>query len=136
MTYLTDAPIDRDSLIRSVYRESDGAIVVFDGVVRNHHDGRNVSSIFYEAYRPMADKEIARVIDSVRSEHPDVAIAVLHRLGMVRVGETSITIVCASPHRADAFDASRKVIDRIKMRVPIWKKEETMEGLVWQGWQQ
>lgn len=135
MKYLTDHPIDREALIRSICRESDGAIVVFDGVVRNHHDGRKVSSITYEAYRSMAEKEIARVIESVRSEHRDVAVGVLHRLGLLNVGETSITIVCTSPHRGDAYEASRKVIDRIKKQVPIWKKEETDDGAIWQGWQ-
>ena len=135
MSYLTDAPIDAAALERSVLLSSHGASVVFSGVVRDHHDGREVESIDYEAYRPMAEKEIASVVDAVRILFPDVAIAVLHRLGHLRVGDVSIVIVCASPHRAEAFEACRSVIDRIKQTVPIWKKERGPNGEEWVGWQ-
>ena len=135
MSYLTDAPIDAAALERSVLLSSHGASVVFSGVVRDHHDGREVESIDYEAYRPMAEKEIASVVDAVRILFPDVAVAVLHRLGHLRVGDVSIVIVCASPHRAEAFEACQSVIDRIKQTVPIWKKERGPNGEEWVGWQ-
>lgn len=135
MSYLTDTPIDSAALASSVLRPSDGAAIVFDGVVRNHHDGKQVESIFYDAYRPMAEKEIEKVIRSVEREFPAVAIAVLHRLGELRVGDVSISIVCTSPHRAEAYEASRAVIDRIKKTVPIWKKERGPNGEEWVGWQ-
>jgi Molybdopterin converting factor, large subunit len=116
-------------------RSSDGAYVLFEGVVRNHHEGRAVESIFYDAYRPMAEKEIEKIVDDARQANADVAIAVLHRLGHLVVGDTSIAIVAASPHRAEAFEACRMIIDRIKETVPIWKKERGPDGEEWVGWQ-
>lgn len=135
MMYLTDDPIDTAALIARVMRPSDGAFVLFEGVVRDHHDGKAVDSIVYDAYRPMAEKEIDRILRDVRREQPDVAVAVLHRLGPLRVGDSSIAIVCASPHRAEAFAACRAMIDRIKETVPIWKKERGPDGEEWVGWQ-
>ena len=135
MSYLTDDPIDREALIRSVMRPSDGACALFEGVVRNHHDGKRVESIFYDAYRPMAEKEIAKVIAQVQRDYPDVNIAILHRLGKLNVGDASIAIACSSPHRGEAFAACRNTIDRVKETVPIWKKERGPEGEEWVGWQ-
>jgi len=135
MSHLTDNPIDFASLIESVQRPADGAIALFAGVVRDHHEGKKVESILYEAYRPMAEKEIARIVHDVRREFRDVEITALHRLGHLEVGEASIAIVCTSAHRAEAFDACRKVIDRIKQTVPIWKKERGPDGEEWVGWQ-
>jgi molybdopterin synthase catalytic subunit len=135
MSYLTDAEIDTRDLVRRAMRPSDGACVVFEGVVRNHHDGHSVDSIFYDAYRPMAEKEIDKVVRGVRAEFSAVAVEVLHRLGDLRVGDASIVIVCSSPHRAEAYEASRAVIDRIKKTVPIWKKERGPGGEEWVGWQ-
>jgi molybdopterin synthase catalytic subunit len=133
--YLTDDPIDTAALIASVMRPGDGAYVLFEGVVRDHHDGKAVESILYDAYRPMAEKEIERIVREVEREQPEVAVAVLHRLGALRVGDASIAIVCASPHRAEAFAACRALIDRIKQTVPIWKKERGPDGEEWVGWQ-
>jgi molybdopterin synthase catalytic subunit len=135
MPYLTDDPIDSNRLRASVMRDSDGACIVFEGVVRNHHQGKRVESIFYEAYRPMAEKEINAVVRAVEREFPDVAIGVLHRLGHLVVGDVSIVIVCSSPHRSEAYAASRAVIDRVKQTVPIWKKERGSDGEEWVGWQ-
>lgn len=135
MSYLTDEPIDRDALIRNVMRPSDGACALFEGVVRNHHEGKTVEGIFYDAYRPMAEKEIGRITDEVRRAYPDVAVAVMHRLGELKVGDVSIAIACSSPHRAEAFAACRMVIDLIKQRAPIWKKERGPGGEEWVGWQ-
>lgn len=116
-------------------RPSDGAYVLFEGIVRNHHDGKAVQSIFYDAYRPMAEKEIATIVDDVQATYGDVAIAVVHRLGQLVVGDSSIAIVASSPHRAEAFAACRMTIDRIKETVPIWKKERGPNGEEWVGWQ-
>ena len=135
MNYLTDSPIDARALVNRVMRLSDGAYVLFEGVVRNHHEGRAVESIFYDAYRPMAEKEIDKIVRDVAKQFPDVAIAITHRLGHLNVGESSIAIVCASPHRAEAFAACRMVIDRVKQTVPIWKKERGPAGEEWVGWQ-
>lgn len=135
MNFLTDQPIDTPALVRSVMRKSDGACVVFEGVVRDHHDGRRVESIFYDAYRPMAEKEIARIVEAVSREYPDVQIALFHRLGQLAVGDVSISIACVSPHRGEAFSACRAMIDRVKETVPIWKKERGPDGEEWVGWQ-
>ena len=133
--YLTDHPIDPRALVESVMRRSDGAYVLFEGVVRDHHEGKAVESIFYDAYRPMAEKEIETILREVQAQFPDVALAVVHRLGHLVVGDASIAIVAASPHRAESFAACRLVIDRIKETVPIWKKERGPDGEEWVGWQ-
>ena len=135
MSYLTDDPIDPQSLVASVLRRSDGAYVLFEGIVRDHHEGKAVESIFYDCYRPMAEKEMDKIVRAVESETPGVAIAVVHRLGQLVVGESSIAIVAASPHRAEAFTACRAIIDRIKETVPIWKRERGPGGEEWVGWQ-
>lgn len=135
MSYLTDDPIDPRALIGRVLRRSDGAYVLFEGVVRDHHEGHAVASIFYDAYRPMAEKEIDKIVRDVESQFPDVALAIVHRLGHLVVGDSSIAIVAASPHRAEAFAACRMVIDRVKETVPIWKKERGPDGEEWVGWQ-
>ncbi|HUJ13459.1 MAG TPA: molybdenum cofactor biosynthesis protein MoaE [Thermoanaerobaculia bacterium] len=135
VNYLTDHPIDSRKLAESIMRASDGACVVFEGVVRDHHEGKRVESIFYDAYRPMAEKEIGKIVDDIYSRLPQVAVAVVHRLGLLKVGEASIAIACASPHRGEAFDACRYVIDRFKQTVPIWKKERGPGGEEWVGWQ-
>lgn len=135
MSYLTDEPIDSTALVRRTTRPSDGACVLFEGVVRDHHDGRAVESIFYDAYRPMAEKEIARIISDIQSQYRDVQMNVIHRLGRLQIGEISIAIACSSPHRAESYEASRALIDRIKQTVPIWKKERGPGGEEWVGWQ-
>ena len=135
MNYLTDSPIDARALVNRVMRLSDGAYVLFEGVVRNHHEGRAVESIFYDAYRPMAEKEIDKIVRDVATQLPDVAIAITHRLGHLNVGESSIAIVCSSPHRGESFAACRLLIDRVKQTVPIWKKEKGPDGEEWVGWQ-
>lgn len=133
--YLSDDPIDFGALVAAAARSSDGAHVVFAGVVRDHHEGHAVESIFYDAYRPMAEKEIGRIVAEVEARYPDAALAVVHRLGFLVVGDASIGIVATSPHRAEAFAACREVIERIKQTVPIWKKERGPEGEEWVGWQ-
>jgi molybdopterin synthase catalytic subunit len=133
--YLTDSPLQLQPLIDEVMRASDGACVTFIGAVRNHHHGKSVASIEYEAYRPMAEKELAKIVDALRSENPAVAIAVRHRLGHLTVGEASIMIACSASHRSEAFAVCRGMIDRIKQTVPIWKKERSESGEEWVGWQ-
>ena len=134
--YLTDDPIDPQQLVKRVMRPSDGAYVLFEGVVRDHHEGKAVESIFYDAYRPMAEKEIDIIVRDVQAQFPEVALAVVHRLGQLVVGDSSIAIVASSPHRGESFAACRMMIDRIKQTVPIWKKERGPSGEEWVGWQQ
>jgi molybdopterin synthase catalytic subunit len=134
-SFLTDDPIDPQALVRRVMRPSDGAYVLFEGVVRDHHEGKAVESIVYEAYRPMAEREMEKILRDVAAQFPDAALAALHRLGHLVVGDSSIAIVASAPHRAEAFAACRMVIDRIKETVPIWKKERGPDGEEWVGWQ-
>lgn len=135
MSHLTDDPIDPQALVARVLRRSDGAYVLFEGIVRDHHEGKAVESIFYDCYRPMAEKEMEKIVRAVEAEISGVAVAVVHRLGHLVVGESSIAIVAASPHRAEAFTACRAIIDRIKQTVPIWKRERGPGGEEWVGWQ-
>src|SRR5260370_32795186 len=128
MSHLTDAPIDSQDLVKRVMRPSDGACVVFEGVVRNHHEGKSVESIFYDAYRPMAEKEITKILDDIIIRFPQVNVAVEHRLGLLKVGEASIVIAWSSPHRGEAFEVCRAVIDRFKQTVPIRRKERGPGG--------
>lgn len=135
MPLLTSEALNFAALMESVRRDSDGALAFFAGIVRNHHGGRSVESIVYEAYEAMAEREMQKILDSVREKFPQVAAAAQHRLGLVKVGEASVAIACASPHRAEAFAACREIIDRMKVSVPIWKKERGADGDVWVGWQ-
>ena len=134
-TQITDGPIDTNELIAEVMRSSDGALALFAGVVRDHHKGHSVTEILYEAYRPMAEKEMAKIVRTVSDRYPDVRLVAVHRIGLLKVGDASIVIAAASPHRAEAFDACRAVIEEVKKTVPIWKKERGPDGEEWVGWQ-
>ena len=125
--FLTSSPIDVASLLLAA-RESDGAVCLFLGVVRNENEGRPTAGIQYEAYGQMAESEIAKIVRSLEREWPLTRVHVEHRVGHLRVGEVSVAIVAVSPHRAEAFEACRAAIDRIKTAVPIWKKEMHSDG--------
>src|SRR5713226_8975218 len=125
--FLTSSPIDVASLLLAA-RESDGAVCLFLGVVRNENEGRPTAGIQYEAYGQMAESEIAKIVRSLEREWPLTRVHVEHRVGNLRVGEVSVAIVAVSPHRAEAFEACRAAIDRIKTTVPIWKKEMHPDG--------
>ncbi len=109
----------------------DGAIVTFLGLVRNHNLGRRVRYLEYEAYEPLALRAFARIDDEVRSRWPGMRLALHHRTGRLDIGEASVAIVTASPHRADAFAACRYVIERVKQIAPVWKREYFDGGDVW-----
>jgi molybdopterin synthase catalytic subunit len=110
---------------------ADGAIVTFLGLVRNHHVGRRVRYLEYEAYEPLALKAFRRISDEAQMRWPDVRLAVHHRIGRLEIGEASVAIAAASPHRADAYGACRYAIERIKQIAPIWKHEFFEGGDVW-----
>jgi molybdopterin synthase catalytic subunit len=133
--HLTEAPVSVASLRERLLRRTDGAVVTFEGTVRDHHQGHSVESIHYEAYRPLAEKEIRRILAEVEQEMPGVGVDMIHRLGLLQIGDVSIAIVAVAPHRAEAFEACRAVIDRVKKTVPIWKQERSPGGEQWQGWQ-
>ncbi len=129
---IEDAPsLDRCS--RAVLSAGMGGMVSFTGVVRNQSHGREVARLEYEAYVAMAEKVLAELCDEVEAEFPGVRAALEHRVGDLAVGEPVVVIAVAAPHRAEAFSACRAIIDRLKERAPIWKKETTADGAEWVG---
>jgi molybdopterin synthase catalytic subunit len=131
MSYLTERPIEVAALVSTVQSPERGGIAVFLGLVRNHHDGRAVIRLDYTAYGPMAEAECSRIVAEAASRW-DAAIALEHRIGPLSVGDTAVAIVAASAHREAAFAACRFVIDEVKRRVPIWKREHYADGtLAW-----
>lgn len=125
--FLTASPIDIAAMLLEA-RASDGAVAVFVGVVRNENGGRASTQIAYEAYGPMAESEMEKIEASLGKEWPSTRVRMVHRTGLLKVGEASVAVVATSPHRADAFAACRAAIDRIKTSVPIWKKERYADG--------
>lgn len=130
---ITRQKIDTSALLERIQRPEDGAVVVFEGVVRDNSRGRRTLFLDYEAYEEMALKQMRDLVEQARSKFPIRAALMVHRLGRLAIGEASVVIVVASPHRAAAFDASRWLIDTLKRTVPIWKKEYFADGAVWAG---
>jgi molybdopterin synthase catalytic subunit len=123
--------VDSLSVIEKVKRPEDGATVVFEGIVRNHTRGRRTLYLDYEAYENMALKQMDELAARALTQFQVRDVAIIHRLGRVEIGETSVLIVVTSAHRAAAFDACRWLIDTLKNTVPIWKKEHFEDGAVW-----
>jgi molybdopterin synthase catalytic subunit len=129
---ITRETIDKLGLEKRLLTGAAGAVVTFDGVVRDNTKGRRVISLQYEAYEPMAVKEMRRIGAEIRERWPDVErIGIIHRFGPLKISESSVVIVVTSPHRRVAFDACRYAIDRLKQTVPIWKKEIFEDGEEW-----
>ncbi len=130
---VTSEPLDLQALIEEISRTStaDGAIASFVGLVREENQGRQVSYLEYEAYEPLAVRALQLIIDEAGETWADTRIGVHHRTGRLELGEASIIIVTASPHRAHAFAACRYTIERVKQIVPIWKHEHFEGGDVW-----
>lgn len=125
---VTRGPIDPAALLDGVVSPSDGAALLFWGVVRNRNDGRAVTHLEYEAYAEMAEATLAEIVAEARERWEVGEIGVVHRIGRLEVGEGSVAIAVASPHRAEAYEVSRYVIEELKRRVPIWKREGYAEG--------
>ena len=128
---LTRDAIDAEALIAAAKHGEDGAVVVFDGIVRNHSRNRQTLYLDYEAYEEMALKQIDSLSREAIGRFGVRHVTLVHRLGRLNVGETSVLIAVASAHRAQAFDAFRWLIDTLKKTVPIWKKETFVDGVVW-----
>ena len=129
--HLTREPIGAEALVAAAKRGEDGAVVVFDGIVRNNSRGRQTLHLDYEAYEEMALRQLHEIAGQARDQFGVRHITIVHRLGRLEVGETSVLIVVASAHRAQAYEASRWLIDTLKNTVPIWKKETFVDGAVW-----
>src|SRR5712691_982793 len=128
MMYLTRDALAVDRLVAEVAHGDCGGTCVFLGTVRNGPDEQGVTAIEYSAYEDMVDAEFGRLLADARGRWPEARIAVRHRLGTIPVGEASIAIAAAAPHRAQAFEACRYVIEEVKRRVPVWKKELRVDG--------
>jgi molybdopterin synthase catalytic subunit len=131
MIALTRERIDTETIVTRLKRGEDGAVVVFDGIVRNNTRGRRTLYLVYEAYEEMALTQMHALAATVAKDFKIRDAALVHRLGRLEVGETSVLIAVAAAHRAAAFDACRWLIDTLKKTVPIWKKEHFEDGAVW-----
>jgi molybdopterin synthase catalytic subunit len=127
-TSLVDEPIDVAAMLAKVARHSNGATVLFIGMVRDVNDGRPVSGMEYTAYRAMAERELADIAREAHDRFATDDIAIEHRLGTLDLGDASVAIAVAHPHRGEAYDASRYIIEELKKRVPIWKLEHYVDG--------
>jgi molybdopterin synthase catalytic subunit len=121
-------PIDPAELLGSVGGEGDGAVLLFLGTVRDHNDGRPVRGVHYEAYEQMAEEVLAAIAGEAHGQLGGGSVAVAHRVGELRIGDVSVAIAVSSPHRAEAYAASRYVIEEIKKRLPAWKQERYQGG--------
>jgi molybdopterin synthase catalytic subunit len=131
---LREAPLSLDEVIANVSHPGAGGIAVFVGVVRDESEGRRVTRLDYSAYRAMARREMQKIADELAAEAVGVRVSAVHRLGELGVGDAAIVCAASAPHRGEAFHACRELIDRIKARVPIWKREWGPEGAAWVGW--
>lgn len=125
---ITDRPIEVDALLREAKSSSTGAILLFLGTVRDHNEGRAVSGMYYEAYQTMAQDVLREILEQALSETEVDALVAVHRVGELAIGDVSVAIAVGSPHRDEAYRASRTVIEEIKRRLPVWKKEFYTHG--------
>ena len=131
-TFITHNELNIEELSVDVIADRNGAVVVFNGITRDHTDGRKVLFLEYEAYLPMAKAKLNDVAKEICDKW-DVSVVIAHRIGRVDIGESSLIVTVGSPHRASAYQASQYSVDRIKQIVPIWKKEHFDGGEVWIG---
>jgi len=125
---ITSEPFDIQRLISGFASEEDGALLLFLGVVRNHNEGREVAGLEYEAYEEMGEAVLEEIAREAQEGCGSDRILVQHRVGVLEVGGVSTVIAVATPHRAEAYEASRYIIEEIKKRLPVWKKENYVEG--------
>ena len=128
---ITEDPLDPRELERLLDRPENGAVVTFQGVVRNNSRGRAVSYLEYDAYEPMAKKVMAQIADEIKAKWPVTDVAIWHRIGRLEIGEASLLVVVTSGHRREGFEACLSTVDRIKEILPIWKKEVWDNGESW-----
>ena len=131
LTAITTTTLDTEALVRALDTTGIGAVTTFIGLVRDHNLGRRVLHLEYEAYEALAVKGLDRIVSESLEQWPSVRVAIHHRIGRMEIGDASVAIAAASPHRGEAFAASRYAIERIKQIVPIWKHEYFEGGDVW-----
>jgi MoaE-MoaD fusion protein len=129
---ITDTPLDLERLVARVGDPAVGAVATFTGTTRNSFQGKAVSYLEYEAYPPMAERTLAEIGTEVANRWPEiVGLAIEHRVGRLEIGEASVVVVVAAPHRREALAACGYAIDRLKQTLPVWKKEVFADGSVW-----
>ncbi len=133
MYRVSEEPLSLDELLREVSHQGAGAVVLFLGVVRDNNEGRDVNYLEYEAHEAAAEASMRRIGEEAESRWPGARIAASHRTGRLEIGEPSVIVAASAPHRAEAFEAARYVIDTLKAETPIWKKEVFEGGEVWIG---
>lgn len=126
--WITTEPIDSCSLLTQCTSSTDGAAILFLGVVRDHNEGKSVGHLDYKAYPEMAESVLRKIAVEAQERWETGNIAVVHRIGRLEIGEPSVAIAVAAPHRGDAYEASRYIIEELKKRVPIWKREGYLDG--------
>jgi molybdopterin synthase catalytic subunit len=131
---LRAAPLSVDEVLGEVLHAGAGAVVFFLGTVRDHNDGRAVTRLEYEAYAPMAVEEMERIVRETEQAVPGARCALAHRTGALALGEIAVVCAASAPHRPEAFAACRRLIEEVKARVPIWKREHGPDGPYWVGW--
>jgi molybdopterin synthase catalytic subunit len=131
---IRETPLSLDECFRAVQRPGAGGVVLFVGTVRDHNAGQPVTALEYQAYAPMAEKELRAIAEEIEAA-ADVLLACTHRVGALVVGDLAVVCAASSPHRAEAFSACQQLIDRLKARVPVWKREHGEAGPYWVGWQ-
>lgn len=130
-----ETPLSVEQATAAVSAPDIGGVDLFLGVVRDHNQGRAVTRLEYHAYVSMAEKEMRRIAEEIERELPGVRLAALHRIGSLAVGDLAVVCAAGAAHRGQAFSACRALIDRIKQRVPIWKREHGPDGPYWVGWE-
>lgn len=128
MSFVSTLPIDPAILLNQMKDPASGGLATFFGIVRDHHQGKAVRSLYYECYGPMAERQIRIIRDEVAQRHRLRSLVIVHRVGMLGVGEMAVAVLSLSAHRAEAFDGCREAIERVKHEVPIWKKEFFEDG--------
>ena len=131
--WISEKPIDINECMEKVIRPEAGAVSTFIGIAREFTRGKRTLYLEYDAYVPMAVKQLERIGDEIGEKWPDTRVSIAHRTGRLDISEAAVAIAVSSPHRDDAFKASRYAIERIKEIVPIWKKEHWEDGTKWLG---
>ena len=125
---VTRRVIEPAAMLQGEIAASDGAALLFLGLVRNHNEGREVGHLEYDAFADMAERTLAEIAGEAAERWPVGSLSVVHRIGRLEIGEVSVAILVSSPHRGDSYEASRYVIEQLKQRVPIWKREGYLDG--------
>src|SRR5258707_8909540 len=135
MFKIVGGPIDEIALESAVRTDADGAVIVFRGVARRFSRGRDVVHLEYEAYPEMAEKVMAEISDEMKTRWPITEVAMVHRTGVLEIGQASVAIAVSAPHRGEAFAACQYAVDRLKQSVALWKKEVWRDGSQGIGWE-